>query len=1371
MHLSKRSALIYLLWICTVPLCLCQSTNYRYQYITDESGLSNSTVESIVQDSVGYLWFGTKYGLNRFDGYRIKTYLRHQQDSSSILHNGVGNLYVGRDGTLWMLCWEGVSRYVPEKDHFKHYIPENQTTVKPINNHMVHADEDAEGNLWVVNSTGQLFKYLKAEDRFEYIPTTNPKDIHVSCFQFDDKEPNVIWMGYTNGLLKYNLGESLFDFFPIDSLNQSFNNNIHNILIDGPYLFLAVYESGIHRFDRRTMTYKAYPFEDRIDNLVLDGFKDRQQRIWISSTRGLFLYNRQLDIFERFGTYGEGHIPEPTIRSICTDKQHNLWLGTAHNGIVAITQEKMFLHIGNKKSLNRQNVSTITSDHRNNIWVGYNSGLDILDTNMNLVYDFHSKHSTQPIADEGVIWKIHQDRAKNIWLATHLGGLHRYIPATNSFENINDLLGHTQEELLTDVRYIDEDSEGNLWLTVHGNGIAKFNPKSLSLTKYDASHPLVTQNWTNSLIVDHEDNIWVGSFTGLLKIANHGRSSVTLTEIPEDSTSLSNKIVRSLFIDRAKRLWVGTSEGLNLYQPKQKNFRRLMLDDGLPNGQIASIIEDDRGYLWLGTKGGGLVKFDKERWIKGKAQAQYLWVFDKSDGLHTNHFMDNSVYKRQDGYLFFGGVKGVTYFHPDSIILNNYKPPVVIDEVKLFNDASLARQVGFQRENGSITSLELNYDQDVVTFGFSAFNYIHPQQNRYAYKMEGFDQSWYDVGNKREATYTNLPPGQYRFLVKAANNDHIWNDTPAVLNLTITPPWWNTKLFRTGLVFCILGLMYALFWVRTKNIILQKGKLEKLVNEKTQEIAAQYQKLQKMATKIHEADEAKIKFYMNVSHELKTPLALILGPIDNLLKTPKLDHQTKRQYGYIQRNAMRLMRLINELLDLRKLEVGDKMLRVAQGDIIGKSKQIFELFSFFAESRPINYEFSGPTATQGLPVAWYDQSILEKVLYNLLSNAFYHTSEGSVRLSVAFSDDKKHFFATVEDTGTGIPKKHLEHIFTRFFSNRKAIGQSEGTGIGLTLCKELLTLHGGQITVSSEEGKGTSFTFQIPIEQPELGSYTPFQGSAGLTPVKYPQFGTSVGTNSVANVEQKAYTVLVVEDNDDFRHYLIDCLQDTYQVVAARHGKEALEMLGKHAIDLIVSDMMMPHLDGIGLCQKVKSHDEYSHLPIILLTAKTSSESRTESYDVGADAFLTKPFDTTVLIARIGNLIKSRQQLQEAFRLYNAQGQNDITASKEKPLLHKMIKIVEDNIENPNLGYQDFVEALGMSKTQLYRKARELTGQSINLFIRSIRLQYALKLLQDPTLNITEVSYQVGFNDPNYFSKCFKQEFNQSPKAYMETFK
>jgi signal transduction histidine kinase/DNA-binding response OmpR family regulator len=805
-----------------------------------------------------------------------------------------------------------------------------------------------------------------------------------------------------------------------------------------------------------------------------------------------------------------------------------------------------------------------------------------------------------------------------------------------------------------------------------------------------------------------------------------------------------------------------------LYVPAIDGFRTISIESGLINDNICAIEEDDHGNLWVSTRGGGIFTFSPDQWLN-EGELDYRH-FEKSDGLQSNEFGERASFKDDDGYLYFAGVDGLSVFHPDSLKNNPNPPKVLISEVTLFDEVIFPASnapVEVKTDSFSIPrKLSLNYDQNVLALKFIAFNYRHPEKNQYLYKMQGFDNRWYSAVDNREAVYTNLPPGNYVFKVKASNNDGVWSEEEAELNITVLPPWWKTPLFRFLLVFFFVSIMYGFFLWRVKAIKRQRNFLEKMVKKKTALLERQNKEIIEMSDRVHEADQSKIRFFMNISHEFRTPLSLIMGPLNNLLVAPDIPDFHKKQLQFINRSANRLFRLINQLLDMQKVDMKKLTLRISEVDVIDFMRSIFYLFEFNAKEKGVIYTFSFKGIQKGQKL-WLDVDALEKIIYNLLSNAFKHTlSGGEVEVAVALGNEK--LFVTVKDSGAGIPAEKINQIFDRYFTRNPFGGSNDGIGIGLTLVKELVKLHKGTIRVASEPGKGTMFTVELPSSKNDFQKDDfILDGEETYKDKLSADSSTIISREKPTGIAPTDWKVLLVEDDDDLIHFLENDLKNSFQTQTAVNGVEGWNITRSFQPDLIVTDLMMPMMDGMELCQKIKEDEDLGHIPIILLTARTGDNDIISGYSVGADDYITKPFNSEVLKARIMNLLESRRKLRRRFDNFAdikpPSGERD---NKDEKLLEKVIDYIEKNISDSSLGHKEICTDLSVSKTKLYSKVSELTGYSINIFIRIVRLKRAAFLLENSDYSVSEVAYKVGFNDPNYFSKCFKEHYKVSPRDF-----
>jgi signal transduction histidine kinase/DNA-binding response OmpR family regulator len=841
--------------------------------------------------------------------------------------------------------------------------------------------------------------------------------------------------------------------------------------------------------------------------------------------------------------------------------------------------------------------------------------------------------------------------------------------------------------------------------------------------------------------------MWIGTGYGLDVLEKQtGRFVHYLNDI-KDTTTISNNSILSILEDTRGLIWVGTHGGLNLFDKSTKTFRTFQEKDGLPSNSILTILEDNAHNLWMGTTN-GLSKLTVEKDTHGQYKFSFR-NYDESDGLQGKAFNENSAIRLSTGELMFGGSSGFNIFNPADISINQIRPKVLLTDFQVFNESV---KIADERAGNkpvlakSITAIDqiiLQHADNVFSLEFAALNFFHPEKSKYQFMLEGFNKNWLTTdASQRKVTYTNLDPGEYTFKVRAANNDGVWNDTPATVKITVLPPFWKSNIAFVLYSIFIIGALLLARW-----LILTKERMNYRIQQERQE-----------AQRMHELDMMKIRFFTNVSHEFRTPLTLILTPLERMLNEAS-DADQKNQFQLIYRNARRLLNLVNQLLDFRKMEVQEIKLNSSEGDIVKFIRELVYSFSDLSEKKNISFSFT--SSVQSLETL-FDQDKLEKILFNLLSNAFKFTPEGgsvSVLMNLKKEDGNAFIELKVSDTGIGIPPDKHEKIFERFFQNdlpRSMVNQ--GSGIGLSITKEFVKIHGGTINVESEPGKGSTFTVLLPIKE-----------------IKSHHEAEAVDMISLAEAEpvsevspdEKRPVLLLVEDNEDFRFYLKDNLKQQYAIIEASNGKQALQKALASIPDLIVSDVMMPEMNGIEFCKKVKADPHTSHIPVILLTARTAEEQKLEGFHSGANDYITKPFSFEILQSRIKNLIAQREVFQKMFVKHLDIKASDVAiTSLDEKLITNAIKVVENQISNPDFSVEELARELGMSRVHLYKKLSSLTGKSPIEFIRTIRLQRAAQLLEKSQLTVSEVAYQVGFNNPKYFTKYFKDQFHVLPSVY-----
>lgn len=1342
--------------------------NLKFKHLSLEEGLSQSSVICVLQDHKGFLWFGTRDGLNRYDGYTFKKYRYNSQDSGSLSNSYIRFLYEDEYNNLWIGTNNGLNKYIADKDSFKRY---SQNLGKTQN--------ESANEIWSIVSYNKDY----------------------------------LWLGTGFGLKKFDTKKGTFSRYDIiDNKKKGSNDVTRNLLKTSDGALWICTNTGVDFYDpKRKIKIHYSNIRNGANSIPIEFpiiYQDNDKNLWLGHRGGLALLNKKKNVFEQF-VLPSGSVLNivAEVRTIQQDYLGNLWVGT-YNGLYIMNSNKSsIVHTlhdeNNPYSLSQNSVYKIFEDSQANIWIGtYAGGINFYDRSYDLIKNFSSGTNNSKL-NYKVVSSIVEDQDQNLWIGTEGGGINFLNRKTGLFSyykhNDND-----PNSLSTDnVKSIIQTKSGNFWIGTHDGGLNFLNPKQkpFKFQKYKSipgDNRSISNNRIISLFEDYKNNIWIGTSGGGINVLEDASKSTTRIQDPSEyigsiiysitKTSDNNvllisgnkglakvnctthkitpihyKVKKDLYNtsatlyayeDRNKNIWIATEgDGLYFYNTKSKKSTKYGISQGLPNEVIYGILEDDYNNLWISTNY-GISRFN--------FTSHQFKNFDMSDGLLGNEFNYGSFLKLKNGDLMFGGENGINFFNPNSIVENAFIPSVYIASILVNNKP-------FLEKNEAENEIELKYNQNDFSFNFVALSYSQPNKNQYAYKLEGFDKDWNYIGNKKSATYTNIDAGDYVFKVKASNSDGLWNEKGDSINVRILPaPWrsWWAYLIYSILFIAVLLLIrkYSLLRIHEKNELKQ----ERLEKEKIEEI-----------------NQLKLQLFTNISHDLRTPLTLIIGPLERMLAKKMGNTYIQEQHETMHRNASVLLQLVNQLLDFRKSESGKLQLKAAKNNIVPFIENIKLSFEELAREKEIKYSFH--TSSQNIEV-WFDTVNLKKVIYNLLSNAFKFTpnrGEISIALSTTVTHNKKgkstdFLELVIRDSGKGIPQKNLKYIFDRFYQleEDENVRSGTGTGIGLALAKNIVKLHKGIIKVISNEGEGTSFIVLLPLGKDHLKEHKIVNskedaidndGSFYLDKTNYLVDNLSDNDTTEEGIERdKSIPILlIVEDNKEVRTFIKNIFKTNYTVYEAENGQKALDIASKNSIDLIISDVMMPVMDGIELCAKIKTNILTSHIPVILLTAKTSEESQKSGYTTGADAYITKPFDTNLLEVRVNNILRSRKSLIEKFKIDTILEPKELTAtSADEVFLQKAIDLIEQNMTNAEYTINDFISEMNMSRSVLYRKLKALTDQSITEFIRTIKLKRAAQLILKTQLSISEIAFDLGFNDLKHFRISFQKLFNELPSQY-----
>ncbi len=1376
-----------------------QTEELRFEGLTVEQGLSANSILSTLQDSRGFLWIGTMDGLNRYDGYKFTVYKNIIGDSTSISENMIRSMYEDKAGTLWIGTWGGgLNKFDREKEKFTHFKHDSTNPNSLSHDAVISICEDNLGYLWVGTGGGlnKLNRKNKQFTHYTYNPddTSSISDNKILSLYKDGND--ILWIGTAGGLNKLQLNNkqetppdnnsSVIDnekssptfirymHNPNDVTSLS-NNVVVSIYEDNfGILWIGTHGGGLNKFDRENEKFTRYINEPQngstiSGNNVYSIYEDNSGDLWFGTYgNGLNKFNRATEEFIHYA-YDPNNptsINDNGIFSICQDDCGILWFGT-WGGLNNYYKRKNIITYkyipGDPKSLSDNQVSVIFEDKLGVTWIGtVNGGLNRLDgKSKGFTHFIHDPNNPYSISNNSIN-SICEDESGMLWIGTDGGGINKFDRKTNKFYSYSSDPDDPSSLSNNQVYQIFADHNGDIWIGARGGGLNKFDKENERFIRY-TYNPDDPNGLGNDLVFamfeDKRGVFWIGTYGGGLNKFNRETNTFTrYLHSSDNPTSLSNNNVSKIYEDKKGVLWVGTQGGgLNKFNREKNQFKHYTQVDGLPNEVIYGILEDDIGNLWISTNN-GLSKFNPN--------TETFRNYDVKDGLQSNEF-NMGAFKSKNGAMYFGGNNGVNVFYPDNIKDNTQIPKIVITDFQLFHRSV---PVGYDEFNNrsileksimETKEIEINYEDNIISFEFTALDFHAPEKNRYAYIMEGFEEDWnYTDASRRFVTYTNLDPGEYYFKVKGSNNDGVWNEEGTSLRIILTPPWWATWWSYILYGVFAIGLFSALtrFYLNRQRL---RHQLE-LEHEHSE--------------KLEEVDQIKSRFFANISHEFRTPLTLILGPSESII-TETLDEKTKKKAGSIKRNANRLLNLINQLLDLSKLEAGRLKLETSFSNIVTFVKGVAMSFESLAERKDIILKVKSSNDEIGL---YFDKEKMEKVFTNLLSNAFKFTPGGS-KITISVKETENNSVEIkVKDSGIGIPEKELPKLFDRFYQvDNSRTRERGGTGLGLALTKELVELHLGSIKVESEEKKETVVTITLPLgkehllpEEIVVVDETPEEGKI-LVELEEEGESTSLQVDKPLpeEIAKDKTIILIVEDNAEVRDYIKDSLESEYFIVEATNGEQGLRKAENIIPDLIISDIMMPKMDGNELTRRLKNDERTSHIPIILLTAKSEQESKLEGLETGAEAYLTKPFDTKELQIRIKNLINLRRKLQQKYssdKIVTTMGELKKVSGLDEKFMKKAMEVIEKHISEETFSIEDFGKEVGMSRMQIHRKLKALTGKSASHYIRSVKLFKAKEMIGKHETTISEIAYSLGFSSPAYFTRCFKEEYGHPPSDLVD---
>ena len=1354
--MRKRLFILYSLLIIfnVYPVNASSFPSFSFKHYTVEDGLSVNTVTSIIQDSKGFMWFGTSLGLNCYDGKTFKHYIPIDENDKSKKMNAIICVEEGAKGELLIGTTFGLYYFNREEEKF-HLVTFKTEAGVSITSPVYATVLDTDNNLWIATMEQGLFHYNYNNKKLSQL-TYDPKDPNtipsnmlrnlyidlrgkvwilsynngIGCYDpktkicrryidygktpierydvmYEDKN-NQLWLGnYSKGLSKLNIQTGQFTHF-LTPDTEGYINHVRSIIEYKPGLLLLASDDGLTYFDTKTYQYRT--LRSNIsnnsginDNYVHSLFVDKEGGLWVGTYFGGINYSSPAARnFEHYNpSAGDYYFPGKIVGVMTEDENGNLWLGTDDAGVVFFDRQKnsfkQYLPQKGHNSLSYHNIHALLCD-KNKLWIGtYSGGLDCLDLKTGKFTNYtHNEHQQSLIHSS--VYALYKDKQGTLWVGTPVG-LCTYDSQKDSFRPI-------AEAGPSDISCILEDEHGYLWFASINNGLYRYNTINKEWRRYhytSKDNRTLPSDVVTTITLDSDKRLWIGMDGNGIASYNYDTEKFTPLNTPILETTPIHRI-----IDYGNHLWITTNKGLIRLQPKTLNYK----------------------------------------------------VYNRSDGLQSIQFCPNSGLIAKDGMIYIGGINGFNRFYPDQLIENTVVPNVYISDLRLFNkhvrcgDESgiLDKAIGYKEE------LVFRHDQSVIGFEFVSLSFFASDKNQYAYKLEGFDKDWSYVQKEPIVSYTNLPVGEYTFHVKASNNDGLWNNAGASIRIKILPPWW---LSPWAYAFYILAIILIVFLAIRQYV----RKIERRHQDNIKRINADKEKV---------IYDTKINFFTNIIHEIRTPLSLIIAPLEHVMKTNKRVTDVRDDLLIIHRNSNRLLSLVNQLMDFRKAEFEGITIKLRALDLSSHIALLYERFVLTAKQKGIQLSLSLPAETHWIES---DEEAITKIASNLFSNAIKFAKD-KVTVSVSYHTENEKIVLQFDDNGRGVPPEERENIFKPFYQIKEnQPSDGIGTGVGLSLLNTLVAQLNGTVSVNDSNLGGACFIVTLPFIKAEASKEEMHMHHSPMDVTDKEEIAISSDVDEETSEEDSSMSpkplqtpnILLVDDNRDMLTFLTNQLKDDYAVTAKSSAMAALDWLDDHKVDLIVSDIMMPEIDGYELCKRIKDNVHVSHIPVILLTAKANMEAKIEGLNCGADAYIEKPFSVDHLKAQIHSLLLNRYKIQQRFATQPTTSVTSLATNKSDAIfLQKVDEFIYNNISEVAFTATDIASYTGMSRSSFFTKLRAISGLTPSDYIRLIRLKKAVEYFHNGETRINEVCYLIGFNSPSYFTKCFQQQFGDVPTTYLK---
>lgn len=1296
-----------------------QAQSFYFKNYQPHDGLSNSSVKCITQDTQGFLWLGTRNGLNRFDGNQFKIFRHNASDPTSIGSSSILSILTDSKGILWVGTTRGTYCYNPVKENFQ---PFDRIPIGEVN-----AIHEYAGFIWLL-STGKLYRYNPYTT--EIVPFDQNKNTLVAI---TSSKKGGLWTTDINSTIeRYQVNEGKFVQIALKKTNRKALANTKTVYAINDSLLMVGTINSAYLFDFKNGTLKNlfanhYPKKVIQANCII---QQTESVYWIGTETGIYTYNIHTgqsqhikkDLLNPFA------ISDNAVLNFYRDREDNIWFGTFFGGFNQYSNQfdnfKKYLYGFGKSALSGNIVHDIKKDSYGNFWIGTeDGGLNKIDGQTQQIQHFVANGKKGSIAHNNVHGLA--TIGDELWVGSTTHGLDILNVKTGKLKKHYDRIG--SGPLQSSFAVCIFKSRDNSMFVGTDRALYGYNKHS------DSFDLLPIKAWIQGIYEDEYGILWVNTYGSGVYQYNRGTGEIQhLSSEQGKRNTLVNNYVNGLFEDSKKNLWFCTESGLSKYR-RDGHFTNYLTESGLPSNQVFKVLEDDNNSIWIST-GGGLVRLD--------GNLPHMVIYTSRDGLPADQFNYNSAFKDKDGTLYFGTIKGMVSFNPTKSIKNSFIPPIFISDIQINNESIPVRENGILRQSISLSKeIQLSYNSSNISFNIAALSFVSPKSNAYRYIMEGYDKGWTDITGNQKIYYNKLPPGTYTFRFKGANNNGIWNPTEKELRIVVSPPWWLSSWAYFAYFFAVSTIVLLI--LRYYFLLIKANNAQKMDNYERK--------------KEQEVYNLKLEFFTNLAHEIRTPLTLIKMPLEKIIRTRQFtDSETASDLALMEKNTSRLIRLTNQLLDFRKAETNNMSLIFTKTDINSLLSDVFNDLNSLAKEKLLHYDLSLPRITL---TAFVDEEALRKILTNLIHNGIkYADNHVHIKL-LPFNSDDIMFNIEFRNDGEIIPFDKREKIFEPFYRLNES-DKDTGTGIGLPLSRSLVELHQGSLSLVYTEEQRNIFLLSLPIFQEQSLDIKPFLEENYKTEER--------GMYAKEEETTEKPVILIVEDNKEILAYLNKELKINYTILRANNGAEALEILDRDNVQLVLTDIMMPIMDGIALCKRIKTDILYSHIPVIFLTAKNALDAKIQGLKIGADAYIEKPFSMEFLMVQLRNILNNRKIIKNYFTNSPSTHLAEINVSApDKDFISLLNTIIYDNISDIDLNVEELAKLMNMSRPTLYRKIKGLSDLTPNELINISRLKKAAELLTQKEYNITQISTMVGYTVQSNFSRDFHKHYGMPPSTYI----